>query len=96
MSAKRITVKKKETSKGTILKEITTQLSQALPALRETLGEKKFGKRIKKAAKLLTEGIKPDVSKKTTEVKSSMGNKKEAKTKTPLPVTNSVKAPTAK
>lgn len=39
-------------------KEISLQLANALNNLKETLGEKKFERRIKKAARLLTAGIK--------------------------------------
>jgi len=86
MSAKQITEKKKLISKETILKEITLQLSQALPALKESLGEKKFEKRLKKAAKLLSEGIKSGNSKKTDATKSPAGKLKDTKIKVSSPV----------
>ena len=40
-----------------ILKTVTEQLHTTLTALKVQLGEKKFNKRIKKAAKLLVAGI---------------------------------------
>ena len=38
--------------------QVTDQLQAALPALQALLGDKEFESRIKKAARLLTEGIK--------------------------------------
>lgn len=65
MPSKQITGdQKKESFKETMLKEIVIQLTQAFPALRESLGQKKFDKRIRKAGKLLIEGIKPVEDKK--------------------------------
>jgi hypothetical protein len=49
---------KKSTVTGEqILKTVTEQLITSLTSLKAQLGEKKFNKRIKKAAKLLIEGI---------------------------------------
>jgi hypothetical protein len=48
---------RKERKKAT-RKEISAQLISALGNLKETLGEKRFERRIKKAAKLLTAGFK--------------------------------------
>lgn len=92
MSAKQVTEKKKQNSKDTILKEVTNQLSQALPALKESLGEKKFGKRIKKAGKLLIEGIKSGVPKKATVTKSTAAKAKNTESKASSPVKKTVKA----
>jgi hypothetical protein len=39
--------------------QVVKQLAEALPGLKDLLGEKKFEKRIKKAAKLLSAGVKP-------------------------------------
>ncbi|MEO5889775.1 MAG: hypothetical protein ABIQ31_05950 [Ferruginibacter sp.] len=90
--AKQIINTEKESPKGKMLKDIVQQLSQALPALKEMLGEKKFEKRIKKAAKLLSEGIKP-VSGKKTPVKKATAVKPPIKkvTKTALPEKKSAK-----
>jgi hypothetical protein len=96
MSVKQITEKKKLTSKETILKEITLQLSQALPALKESLGEKKFEKRIKKAAKILSEGIKSAESKKAPGTKSPVGKTKQTKAKVSTPLKKAAKTASAK
>jgi hypothetical protein len=37
---------------------VEKQLEAALDSLKDVLGEKKFGKRIKKASRLLTKGMK--------------------------------------
>ena len=58
MSTKQPTVNKTSTPKKTLLAEVVLQISKAVPTLKALLGEKKFEKRIKKAAKLLIEGIK--------------------------------------
>lgn len=44
--------------------QVITQLQTALPGLEEALGKKEFDSRLKKAAKLLTEGIKIKPAKK--------------------------------
>ena len=52
--------------KKEIIQQLTAQLTTSLPGLKEILGAKKFESRIKKAAKLLSEGIKekvPDIIK---------------------------------
>lgn len=54
--------------KENLLLIVTEQLQTALPILKEQLGEKKFVKRIKKAAKLLVAGIKKAPVKKLTPV----------------------------
>jgi hypothetical protein len=58
MSTVKTTEKKHGHTKKETRKEISAQLANALSGLKETLGEKKFERRIKKAAKLLTAGIK--------------------------------------
>ena len=58
MSTAKTQEKKKGNSKKGTRKEISTQLTNALGSLKEALGEKKFERRIKKATKLLTAGIK--------------------------------------
>ena len=47
--------------KKEINQQLTNQLTNSLPGLKEILGEKKFEARIKKAAKLLSVGIKEKV-----------------------------------
>lgn len=77
--------KKEKNGKATSLKkeiyhQLTGQLSASLPSIKEILGEKKFETRVKKAAKLLSEGIKDKVSKNSKEAK-----KKAAKEKAQAP-----------
>lgn len=60
--------------------QITGQLTTSLPGLKEILGEKKFQNRIKKAAKLLSDGIKEKVPEKIKQEK-----RKLSKNKTELP-----------
>ena len=70
MTAKQITENKKAITKKTLLSEVSLQISTAVVlALREKLGEKKFDKRVKKAAKLLIEGIKETAPKKVAKTK---------------------------
>lgn len=57
MATKQSTENKQSTPKKTLLLEVTLQISHAVSALRAKLGDKKFEKRIKKASKLLIEGI---------------------------------------
>jgi hypothetical protein len=61
--------------KKKMVNEVSLQLKTALPKLKELIGEKKFDKRIRKAAKLLTTGIKDG---------SPAKDKVEIKTKIPL------------
>ena len=72
--------KKKETKpisrKKEIQQQLITQLSTSLPGLKDILGDKKFEIRIRKAAKLLSEGIKDKVSKKIKQAKRTPGKKK--------------------
>lgn len=74
-------VKKSATDKEGILETITTQLLNGLTILREQLGEKKYEKRIKKAAKLLVEGIKKTTPKKPVAAVEKAAPKKEKATK---------------
>ena len=71
MSVKQTTEKNKSTTKKSLLSEVVLQISKAVPTLRATLGEKKFDKRIKKAAKLLIDGIKATEPKKEVVTKPS-------------------------
>ena len=72
--------KKKETKpisrKKEIQLQLITQLSTSLPGLKDMLGDKKFEIRIRKAAKLLSEGIKDKASKKIKQAKKKPGKKK--------------------
>lgn len=69
MPVKKSVTKKSSSSKEMLIKEITPLLSTAIASLKEALGEKKFEKRIKKAAKFLVHGIKPVVAKKKVDKK---------------------------
>ena len=62
--------------KKEIYDQLTGQLSTSLPSIKELLGEKKFESRVKKAAKLLSEGIKDKAAKKSKEVKKKAAKKK--------------------
>jgi len=57
-----------------IRRQITDQLQSALIPLKDKMNEKKFERRIKKAAKLLTAGIKAD-SAKEIKIKAPKENK---------------------
>ena len=62
----------KKTGAKSMRKGIAVQISGALPGLKDELGEIEFAKRIKKAAKLLSKGVR------------SSGEKKKAKTRNPV------------
>ncbi|MFT3680529.1 MAG: hypothetical protein QM791_09675 [Ferruginibacter sp.] len=67
---------KKDAAKKTLKEEIGAILMVSVASLKDKLGEKKFEKRIKKAAKLLTEGIKDTSSKKKEAVKKKATKRK--------------------
>lgn len=75
---------KKATKKTTppahnMLKTVTEQLNTSLTSLKEQLGEEKFKKRIKKAAKKLVSGIKKTQPKKAVKkIKEVIPVKKKA------------------
>ena len=83
-----MTVKKTPGTKEDILQVITAQLLDGLAILKDQLGDKKFEKRVKKAAKLLVEGIKKPTSENpdVTEEKAISKKEKAAKTKTTIKV----------
>ncbi len=72
--------KKKEAKpisrKKEIQQQLISQLSTSLPGLKDLLGDKKFEIRIRKAAKLLSEGIKDKASKKIKQAKKKPAKKK--------------------
>ena len=82
MPTKKPVVKKNAPGKEKILKTIKDQLITTLSKLKDQLGEKKFEKRIKKAAKLLVAGIKKQPVKKTVPIakKTTVAVKKVTKT----------------
>ena len=79
--------KKKDTKTLSLKKEtyhqLNTQLVSSLGWLKELVGEKKFENRIKKAAKLLSDGIKEKTPKKVKPEKKKVSKKK---TEIPEPV----------
>jgi len=93
MSDKKLTDSKKESAKDIMLKEIVDQLTRALPALKEKIGDKKFEKRVKKAAKLLTEGIKDSAPEKELKIKVAAPKNAPVKTKAITPVIAKVVVP---
>jgi hypothetical protein len=60
---KKASKQKPVSGKKKILKTVTDQLNSSLTTLKGQLGEKKFKKRVKKAAKKLVAGIKAPVKK---------------------------------
>jgi hypothetical protein len=48
---------KKKTKKQILRQHIATTIAKSLIDLRETLGEKKFNRKVKKATKVLTAGL---------------------------------------
>lgn len=75
--------KAKKSSDALSRKTIALQLTAALPELKTVLGDKKFERRVKKAAKLLISGIK------TKEIKKPVS---KVKAITAAPKAKSVKA----
>jgi hypothetical protein len=69
MLSKKSPLKNKKSAKKTIIEEIVLILAGALTPLKEKLGEKKFEKRIAKAAKLLATGVKSAPAKKVASKK---------------------------
>lgn len=56
MAKKKSSAKSAETKKQ-LKKELAVKIESALPELKQTLGEKKFNKRVKKVTGVLTQGI---------------------------------------
>jgi HD-like signal output (HDOD) protein len=81
MSTSKHTEAQSNHSKKETRKEIGLQLATALNNLKETLGEKKFERRIKKAARLLTAGIKTKPAKKEKKGKGKTKTNQSNKTK---------------
>jgi len=78
MSHSKTTESKVAPTKKDARKEVSELLANALGNLKETLGTKKFERRIKKAARLLTAGIKTKPVKKE---KKAKGKPKPGKVK---------------
>ena len=79
MSKEKKTIVKKATGSDSILKTVTGQLTNSLSSLKAGLGEKKFKKRIKKAAKTMVAGLKKSPVKKAPAKKAVAVKKKTAK-----------------
>jgi len=62
--------------KKEIQQQLINQLSTSLPGLKDLLGDKKFESRIRKAARLLSEGIEEKVSKKIKQEKKKLSKTK--------------------
>jgi hypothetical protein len=76
MASKKTVLKKPRLSRKIIINEITPKLTDALSTLKQYLGEKKFNKRVKKATKLLVEGIKlPELNKEPKETPKKKATK---------------------
>jgi hypothetical protein len=74
---------KKLPGKKELKKQLADKMENALPELRDMLGEKKFMNRLKKAARLLMEGLhKDEISKKKKEPVKKAATKKVATKKT--------------
>lgn len=82
MLSKQIDENKKDDLKETMKKEIAHLLSRDFPVLKESLGEKKFEKLIKKTAKLISEAFKKGRQNQAPAIKSPV--KKAAPKKSPL------------
>src|SRR5690349_10839725 len=64
--------------KKELTKQLADKMQTALPELRELLGEKKFENRLRKAAKLLMEGLhKQDITKKKNQPAAKAATKKQ-------------------
>jgi hypothetical protein len=70
-------------SKKELKKELANKIEAALPEIEESLGKKKFNKRLKKATRLLIKGVHLNGTDKKTKTpeKASQPKKKKAVTK---------------
>lgn len=84
MATEKNATKKNSVPGDSMLKTVTEQLNTSLTALKVQLGEEKFNKRIKKAAKKLVSGIKK-VPKKKAVAKSKKAEPVKKKTVKPAP-----------
>ncbi|MEO6720487.1 MAG: hypothetical protein ABIN67_08970 [Ferruginibacter sp.] len=84
---------KKISQKEAMINEVTVQLSASLQNLKTELGEKKFEKRTRKAAKLLVEGIKFNTPGKPAAKKSPTKKSPIKKVAKPAPVKKNAAKP---
>ena len=89
MSTKKENEQKSLSQKETIINDTALKISTALESLKKELGTKKFDKRVRKAAKLLVDGLKLDTQKKTEVKKSSIPKKSPKKEAKAIPVKKS-------
>jgi len=86
--------KKQLSAKDKIITETTQILSTSLRALKDAFGEKKFEKRIKKAAKILVQGfkeqVKQEVAEKAPVKKARVGRPRKILAPTPEKVAKAV------
>lgn len=68
MAASKKTVASKSNSKKKTRKQVQKKLEMALASLKPLLGEKKFKSRVKKAGKILTNGLKKNLPENNTVV----------------------------
>jgi hypothetical protein len=73
--------KKHTASSEKLLKTVTAQLITSLAALKTQIGEKKFDKRIKKAAKMLLAGVEKKLVKKVIPKPAKAAIPKKSKSK---------------
>ena len=83
MTVKNITAKNKVIPKASLAIEVTSILTASLATFKEVLGENKFEKRIRKAAKLFAHGIKAVRTKNSAEKKAPLKKVKKKATKVP-------------
>lgn len=79
MSKQKAHAKKHDPARENIINQVMPILNTALANLKATLGEKKFEKRIRKAAKILAHGIKTKPAGKPTAPKIAAVPKKAVK-----------------
>lgn len=83
MATTKKSVSANHNSKKGVLADIVTKMETAFEELKQELGEKKFGKRLKKAAKILIHGVDVDTQHK------KKGTKKPAKKSVAVPIIKS-------
>ena len=76
MASKKITQKENTIDKKKLLKAIIEQLQTALLGLKEHFGEKRFEKRVTKAAEILVHGIEITPAKNVITAKKKIAKKK--------------------
>lgn len=74
---------RKSKEKNSLRKKVAELLNSSFPDIKASLGEKSFNKKVKKASKLLTNGVGKKKAKVKAEPKAKVKTKKE---KTPAPV----------